>query len=265
MADRGEQHVHQRVPHVMRDDTPSSSSAPDSDPSEASTAASRAPSVVPQAQPALPHSPLEPRPVTPPPPALPIIPSPPHLPPVDPVADRMQSISPPRVPVWDGLRRMRGQARKTTGLPPRKQLAFRDEFHAVHEVGESSQQAEFRAQLRQVTLDLQGTRLELQESRAIGEDTRTTVFEILTSHLLLMEQMNALDAGSQAWRAMIEERMRRTVIQGMIAAFWQRVIVMRGVMMGVLEGMSLEARLLCVAIGLVIIAMVLDGLWYFLR
>ena len=63
MADRGEQHVHQRVPHVMRDDTPSSSSAPDSDPSEASTAASRAPSVVPQAQPALPHSPLEPRPV----------------------------------------------------------------------------------------------------------------------------------------------------------------------------------------------------------
>ncbi|KAD4586135.1 hypothetical protein E3N88_23736 [Mikania micrantha] len=265
MADRGEQHVHQRVPHVMRDDTPSSSLAPDSDPSEASTAASRAPSVVPQAQPALPHSPLEPRPVTPPPPALPIIPSPPHLPPVDPVADRMQSISPPRVPVWDGLRRMRGQARKTTGLPPRKQLAFRDEFHAVHEVGESSQQAEFRAQLRQVTLDLQGTRLELQESRAIGEDTRTTVFEILSSHLLLMEQMNALDAGSQAWRAMIEERMRRTVIQGMIAAFWQRVIVMRGVMLGVLGGMSLEARLLCVAIGLVIIAMVLDGLRYFLR
>ncbi|KAD2805601.1 hypothetical protein E3N88_38978 [Mikania micrantha] len=126
-------------------------------------------------------------------------------------------------------------------------------------------QAEFRAQLRQVTLDLQGTRLELQESRTTGEDTRTTVFEILTSHLLLMEQMNALDASSQAWRAMIEERMRRTMIQGMIAAFWQRVIVMRGVMMGVLEGMSLEARLLCVAIGLVIIAMVLDGLWYFLR
>ncbi|KAD3066358.1 hypothetical protein E3N88_34238 [Mikania micrantha] len=111
---------------------PDTSSAPDSDPSEASTAASRAPSVVPQAQPALPHSPLEPRPVTPPPPALPIIPSPPHLPPVDPVADRMQSISPTRVPVWDGLRRMRGQARKTTGLPPRKQLAFRDEFHARH-------------------------------------------------------------------------------------------------------------------------------------
>ncbi|KAD4585046.1 hypothetical protein E3N88_22647 [Mikania micrantha] len=164
-------------------------------------------------------------------------------------------------PAWDGLRRMRGQARKTTGLPIRRQMAPRDEPDTVHEVGESSQQAEFRAQLRQVTLDLQGTRLELQESRAIGEDTRTTVFEILTYHLLLMEQMNALDAGSQVWRAMIEERMRRTMIQGMIAAFWQRVIVM----MGVLEGMSLEARLLCVAIGLVIIAMVLDGLWYFLR
>ncbi|KAD7476951.1 hypothetical protein E3N88_00087 [Mikania micrantha] len=160
---------------------------------------------------------------------------------------------------------MRGQARKTTGLPPRRQMAPRDEPATIHEVGESSQQAEFRAQLRQVTLDLQGTRLELQESRTTVEDTRTTVFEILTSHLLLMEQMNALDAGTQAWRAMIEERVRRTTIQGMIAAFWQRVIVMRGVMIGVLEGMSLEARLLCVAIGLVIIAMVLDGLWYFLR
>ncbi|KAD4178043.1 hypothetical protein E3N88_26634 [Mikania micrantha] len=265
MADQGEQHVHQRVPHVMRDDTPSSSSAPDSDPSEASTAASRAPSVVPQAPPALPHSPLEPRPVTPPPPAHVASPGHSQLRAENVVAERQHIHSPQRVPAWDGLRRMRGQARKTTGLPPRKQLAFRDEFHAVHEVGESSQQAEFRAQLRQVTLDLQGTRLELQESRAIGEDTRTTVFEILSSHLLLMEQMNALDAGSQAWRAMIEERMRRTVIQGMIAAFWQRVIVMRGVMMGVLEGMSLEARLLCVAIGLVIIAMVLDGLWFFLR
>ncbi|KAD5802981.1 hypothetical protein E3N88_14341 [Mikania micrantha] len=99
---------------------------------------------------------------------------------------------------------MRGQARKMTGLPIRRQMAPRDEPDTVHEVGESSQQAEFRAQLRQVTLDLQGTRLELQESRAIGEDTRTTVFEILTSHLLLMEQMNALDAGSQAWRAIYD-------------------------------------------------------------
>ncbi|KAD6795934.1 hypothetical protein E3N88_06830 [Mikania micrantha] len=53
MADRGEQY--QLAPHDMRDGTPSSSSAPDSDSSEASTAASRAPSVVPQAQPALPH------------------------------------------------------------------------------------------------------------------------------------------------------------------------------------------------------------------
>ncbi|KAD6796111.1 hypothetical protein E3N88_07007 [Mikania micrantha] len=231
MADQGERYIYQRFPYVILDDTPSSSSGSDSDPSEASAAASQADAPVPPAP----------------------APEPAPMP------------SPPRAPAWDGLRRMRGQARKTTGLPIRRQMAPRDEPDTVHEVGESSQQAEFRAQLRQVTLDLQGTRLELQESRAIGEDTRTTVFEILTSHLLLMEQMNALDAGSQAWRAMIEERMRRTMIQGMIAAFWQQVIVMRGVMMGVLEGMSLEARLLCVAIGLVIIAMVLDGLWYFLR
>ncbi|KAD6118636.1 hypothetical protein E3N88_09907 [Mikania micrantha] len=128
-----------------------------------------------------------------------------------------------------------------------------------------SKQADFRSQLRQVTLDLQGTRLELQESRATVEDRRTTVLEILTSHLMLMEQVNALDAGTQAWRAMIEERMRRTVIHVMIAAFWQRVMVMRGVVMGAFEMMSLEARLLCVAIVLVIIAMVLDCLWYFMR
>ncbi|KAD6454897.1 hypothetical protein E3N88_09603 [Mikania micrantha] len=72
----------------------------------------------------------EPVPVPPPPPALPIIPSPPHSPPAEPVADQRQSITPPRVPAWDGLRRMRGQARKTTGLPPRHQMAPRDEPQA---------------------------------------------------------------------------------------------------------------------------------------
>ncbi|KAD4586038.1 hypothetical protein E3N88_23639 [Mikania micrantha] len=238
MADQGERYIYQRFPYVILDDTPSSSSGSDSDPSEVSADASQAATPVPQTPPA---------PVPAPAPVPTPIPS------------------PPRVPAWDGLRRMRGQARKTTGLPPRRQMAPRDEPDTIHEVGESSQQAEFRAQLRQVTLDLQGTRLESQESRATKEDTRTTVLEILTSHLLLMEQVNALDAGTQAWRAMIEERMRRTVIQGMIAAFWQQVLVMRGVVMGVLEGMSLEVRLLCVAIVLVIIAMVLDRVWYFLR
>ncbi|KAD5508617.1 hypothetical protein E3N88_16320 [Mikania micrantha] len=95
----------------------------------------------------------------------------------------MQSISPPRVPVWDGLRRMRGQARKTTGLPPRKQLAPRDEFHATHEMGESSHQAELRAQLQQVTQNLQGTQQSLQQCQATVEDTRMTILQILTFSL----------------------------------------------------------------------------------
>ncbi|KAD5507436.1 hypothetical protein E3N88_15139 [Mikania micrantha] len=124
MADQGERYIYQRFPYVIVDDTPSSSSGSDSDPSKAVSLASHT-SAVP------PIPPLsEPVPV-PPPPALPIIPSPPHSPPADPVADRMQSISPPRVPAWDGLRRMRGQARKTTGLPPRHQMAPRDEPQAL--------------------------------------------------------------------------------------------------------------------------------------
>ncbi|KAC9962373.1 hypothetical protein E3N88_45018 [Mikania micrantha] len=193
MADRGEQY--QLAPHDMRDGTPSSSSAPDSDSSEASTAASRAPSVVPQAQPALPHSPLEPRP----------------------------SISPPRVPAWDGLRRMRGQARKTTGLPPRKQLAPRDEFHAIHEMGESSHQAELRAQLQQVTQNLQGTQQSLQQCQATVEDTRMTILEILTSHLTLMDQVKALDTDTRAWRTAMDDRLRMTWGQIMLAVFWRQV------------------------------------------
>ncbi|KAD6794794.1 hypothetical protein E3N88_05690 [Mikania micrantha] len=125
MADQGERYIYQRFPYVVLDDTPSSSSDSDSDPSEVSAAASQADIPLPQTPPA-----PVPAPVPPPPPAFPIIPSPPHSPPVDPAADRGQSISPPRVPAWDGLRRMRGQARKTTGLPPRHQMAPRDEPQA---------------------------------------------------------------------------------------------------------------------------------------
>ncbi|KAD4180309.1 hypothetical protein E3N88_28900 [Mikania micrantha] len=250
MADRGEQY--QLAPHDMRDGTPSSSSAPDSDSSEASTAASRAPSVVPQAQPALPHLPLEPRPVTPPPPALPIIPSPPHLPPVDPVADRMQGISPPRVPVWDGLRRMRGQARKTTGLPPRKQLAPRDEFHARHEMGESSHQAELRAQLQQVTQNLQGTQQSLQQCQA-----------------------TALDTDTRAWRTAMDDRLRMTWGQIMLAAFWRQVAWMTEGWSWVRERAieflawfgvaSTETRMMILAVVMAIVAMILSFLSYFMR
>ncbi|KAD3640250.1 hypothetical protein E3N88_29473 [Mikania micrantha] len=98
MADQGERYIYQRFPYVILDDTSSSSSGSDSDPSEASAAASQADALVPQ---------------TPPAPAP--APEPAHMP------------SPPRVPTWDGLRRMRGQARKTTGLPIRRQMAPRDE------------------------------------------------------------------------------------------------------------------------------------------
>ncbi|KAD2805885.1 hypothetical protein E3N88_39262 [Mikania micrantha] len=273
MADRGEQY--QLAPHDMRDGTPSSSSAPDSDSSEASTAASRAPSVVPQAQPALPHSPLEPRPVTPPPPALPIIPSPPHLPPVDPVADRMQSISPPRVPVWDGLRRMRGQVRKTTGLPPRKQLAPRDEFHARHEMGESSHQVELRAQLQQVTQNLQGTQQSLQQCQATVEDTRRTILDILTSHLTLMDQVKALDTDTRAWRTAMDDRLRMTWGQIMLAAFWRQVAWMTEGWSWVRERVteflawfgvaSTETRMMILAVVMAIVAMILSFLSYFMR
>ncbi|KAD3337404.1 hypothetical protein E3N88_32924 [Mikania micrantha] len=90
-------YIYQRIPYVMSDDTPSSSSGSDSDPSEAVSLASHTSTVPP-----IPPLP-EPVPVPPSPPAPPIIPSPPHSPPADPVADRRHSISPPRVPAWDGL------------------------------------------------------------------------------------------------------------------------------------------------------------------
>ncbi|KAD4385598.1 hypothetical protein E3N88_25767 [Mikania micrantha] len=86
MADQGERYIYQRFPYVILDDTPSSSSGSDSDPSEASAAASQADAPVPPAP----------------------APEPAPMP------------SPPRAPAWDGLRRMRGQARKTTGLPIRR-------------------------------------------------------------------------------------------------------------------------------------------------
>ncbi|KAD5317787.1 hypothetical protein E3N88_17733 [Mikania micrantha] len=136
MADQAEQYIYQRFPYLRLDDTPSSSAGSDSDLSEASSAAS-------QATPVGPRTPSSPRPITPPPPPSP-------------------DSSPRRVPAWDGLRRMRGQARKTTGLPIRRQMAPRDEPQTIHEVGESSHQAELRAQLQQVTQDLQGMRQDIQ-------------------------------------------------------------------------------------------------------
>ncbi|KAD5317947.1 hypothetical protein E3N88_17893 [Mikania micrantha] len=120
MANQGERYIYQRFPYVVLNDTPSSSSGSDSDPVEASSVAS-------QASPTVPHTPSAPRPVTPPPPPTQSAShghSQPHA--EDIASEGRHSPSPQGVPKWDGLRRMRGQAR-TTGLPPRHPLAPRDE------------------------------------------------------------------------------------------------------------------------------------------
>ncbi|KAD3067033.1 hypothetical protein E3N88_34913 [Mikania micrantha] len=178
----------------------------------------------------------------PPPPASPIVPSPPHSPLVDASAERRQRSSPQRA-VWDGMRRMWGQARKTTGLPPRHQMAPRDEPQLF-------------------------MRQDLHQHHTTLEDTRTTVLEILTSHLTLMEQVNVMGIDTQAWKTTVEELLRRTWRQVLVAAFWQQVAVLRERLQGwiwMLSMMSIEARLLCLAIVLATIAIVLACLPYFLR
>ncbi|KAD4178698.1 hypothetical protein E3N88_14592 [Mikania micrantha] len=250
MADQGERYIYQRFPYVVLDDTPSDSSGADSDPDEALSVAS-------QATPAAPRTPSAPRPVTPPPPA------PAHAPAPMP--------SPPRAPAWDGLRRMRGQARKTTGLPPRHQMAQRDEPQAVHEVGESSHQAELRAQVQQISQDLQALRHDVSQHHTLLEDTRTTVLDILTSHLTLMEQVNVLGANTQAWRATMEERLQRTWVQRLVVTFWQQVAVWSAGVERVREfvvwlGMaSFETRMLVVGVFMAAVAMLFSCLSYFLR
>ncbi|KAD7117260.1 hypothetical protein E3N88_04528 [Mikania micrantha] len=189
MANQGERYIYQRFPYVVLDDTPSSCAVSDSDPSEASSVASQAPLV--------PNIPSSPAPVSPPPPP-PLVShghSQPHA--ENAAADKRHSSSPQRVPGWDGLSRMRGQARKTTGLPPRHPLALRDEPQ------------------------------EIQQQNATINDARNTVLEILTSHLTLMDQVITLDVDTRVWRATIEERLRRTWMQRIIVAFWQQVEVLR--------------------------------------
>ena len=163
---------------------------------------------------------------------------------------------------------MRGQARKTTGLPPRHQMAQRDEPQAVHEVGESSHQAELRAQVQQISQDLQALRHDVSQHHTLLEDTRTTVLDILTSHLTLMEQVNVLGAVTQAWRATVEERLRRTWRQALVVTFWQEVALWseRWVYLRQLVStMSLEARLMMIAIVMAVIAMVISCLPFFIR
>ncbi|KAD5507841.1 hypothetical protein E3N88_15544 [Mikania micrantha] len=244
MADQGERYIYERFPYVVLDDTPSSSAGADSDPVEASSAAS-------QATPVVPHTPSSPRPVTPPPPpsplppppASPIVPSPPHSPLVHASAERRQSSSPQR-------------------------MAPRDEPQTVYEVGESSHQAKLRAQMQQVSQDVQGLRQDLHQHQTTLEDTRTTVLEILTSHLTLLERVNVMDIDTQDWRMAMEEHLRRTWMQVLVAAFWQQVAFWRERLQGwiwMLGMMSIEARLLCLAIVLATIAIILACLPYFLR
>ncbi|KAD4585510.1 hypothetical protein E3N88_23111 [Mikania micrantha] len=271
MADQAEQYIYQRFPYLRLDDTPSSSAGSNSGSSEASSAAS-------QATPVGPRTPSSPRPVTPPPPpspvlpsAVPILPSPPHSPLVHTSTERRQDSSPRRVPAWDGLRRMRGQARKTTGLPIRRQMAPRDEPQTIHEVGESSHQAEWRAQLQQVTQDLQGMRQDIQQQSAMIDDTRSTVLEILTSHLTIMDRVNTLEVDTQAWRTSVEERLRRTWVKRIIATFWQQIELLRAGVMRVREfliwlGMaSFETKMIVLGVIMAVVAMVFSCLSYFLR
>ncbi|KAD4178108.1 hypothetical protein E3N88_26699 [Mikania micrantha] len=270
MADPAEQYIYQRFPYLRLDDTPSSSAGSDSGPSEASSAAS-------QATPTGPHTPSDLRPVTPPPPspvlppAAPILPSPPHSPLVHISAERRQDSSPRRVPEWDGLRRMRGQARKTTGLPPRRQMAPRDEPPTIHEVGESSHQAEWRAQLQRVTHDLQGIRQDIQQQSARIDDTRSTVLEILNSHLTIIDRVNTLEADTQEWRISVEERLLRTWVRRIVATFWRQVELLRAGLARVRESLiwlgmaSFETKMIVLGVIMAAVAMVFSCLSYFLR
>ncbi|KAD5961430.1 hypothetical protein E3N88_12903 [Mikania micrantha] len=257
---------YQRFPYLRLDDTPSSSSGSDSDPSEVYVAASQ--TDPPPPSPVLPPPPV---PATPPLPVSPVSSRHSQLPVEDVPADRRQSVFPPRIPVWDGLRRMRGQARKTTGLPPRRQMAPRDEPPTIHEMGESSHQAEWRAQLQQVTHDLQGMRRDIQQQSARIDDTRSTVLEILTSHLTIIDRVNTLEADTQEWRISVEERLRRTWVQRIIAIFWQQVELLRAGAMRVRESLiwlgmaSFETKIIVLGVIMAAVAMVFSCLSYFLR
>ncbi|KAD1937331.1 hypothetical protein E3N88_42127 [Mikania micrantha] len=187
-------------------------------------------------EPAAPRTPSAPRPVTPPPPA------PAHAPAPMP--------SPPRAQHGMDLGGWRGQARKTTGLPPRHQMAQRDEPQAVHEVGESSHQAELRAQVQQISQDLQALRHDVSQHHTLLEDTRTT-----------------------AWRATMEEReerLQRTWVQRLVVIpFWQQVAVWSAGVERVREfvvwlGMaSFETRMLVVGVFRAAVAMLFSCLSYF--
>ncbi|KAD6118899.1 hypothetical protein E3N88_10170 [Mikania micrantha] len=241
MADQAEQYVYQRFPYLRLDDTPSSSTGADSDPSDASSAAS-------QATPAGPHTPSSLRPVTPPPPPSPV--------------------PPPASPV---ITTDAGTSLQDHGATPRHQMAPRDEPQAIQEVGESSHQSEWRAQLQQVTQDLQGMRQDIQQQNAMIDDTRSTILEILTSHLTIIDRVNTLEVDTQAWRTSVEERLRRTWVRRIIATFWQQVELLRTGVVRVREfliwlGMaSFETKMIVLGLIMAAVAMVFSCLSYFLR
>ena len=179
-------YIVQIVPRVLLDDTPSGSSSSDED--ESVHSSHRSP------PPVVPQIPVPPRSPTPPPPAQSPIryPAVPH--------DFVPLIRP-------GERRMRGQLRKTTGLPPRGPLAPRDPPSSTYERGGSSAQAELRAQLQQVSSDVKDTRGQLigAHNRLNGafdtiQQASATIEQNRIAHQALAEQVTALEAGSRAWQ-----------------------------------------------------------------
>ncbi|KAD5802386.1 hypothetical protein E3N88_13746 [Mikania micrantha] len=74
-----------------------------------------------------------------------------------------------------------------------------------------------------LTILVPGTQQSLQQCQATVKDTRMTILEILTSHLTLMDQVKALDTDTRAWRTAIDDRLRMTKGQIMLAAFWRQV------------------------------------------
>lgn len=171
-----------------------------------------------------------------------------------PAIGRAQSPTPPQqVPVFTGFGGRRGRARISTGPVPRGPLAPRDVPHSIHEEGESSQQAEMRVQLQRVTLDLQLSRVSLQE-------TRDTLWETRTAYESLAEHVAVLEAGARAWREVIEGRLQWT-LGGMCRSGVERV---RGWMVG-LGNMRMELRLLDAAIVMAAVAIIITCLLYLLR
>lgn len=196
-------YILQKIPLVILDSTSSSSAGDNS--TDEDTAVSPTP-------PALPIPPVIPTaPASPIPPASPVSPTYPtspifsrtNSPRYGPTASDHSDDRRPRYlgapPIFPrNTHWMHRQVRKTTGLPPRRQLVQRDLPFSTHELGESSQQPDLRTQLLTVTT-------ELEEATSVIRETRNSLRDA-TIVQGLVEQVAALEAGGQAWREIFENR-----------------------------------------------------------